>query len=446
MSARKTSSAALAAGGQYYSQETALSPSRPRLTASLLVTKGTTRIVIRRQSNYAATVAAINNAHTLSELKDVSFHLEAAVPEYGDQMCEITEDAWPAVVSSLSEVTIVVDNSKCSQLSVYSPSNDAAGVAGSRVFEVVTSTGKIIVLPYDARNTVLSVKAKIQDKEGIPSGQQCLKFREQQLYDDDLLSDYDIIPGSILNLSTKLVGGKPIIYIMAPGVLDDVSVSLSLIPGWSFSAIYPHVPVVCNNGDETIEWVVSTLPDGTLVDKKSGLRVSYLFWEAETHPAGLLTPAPSRSASPECQELDLFDPSRPMITPNDAVLLSIDNVAAYLDGALKALTLHTEARTSFITYWLPSLLKHKYVALKFLSHKSYESAAPMTVSPIPDVVTRVFMLFRGIEENNLVDWEDAHARATADVSFWTEVVGVSVDKASDVGLYRVLEWGGMEIR
>ena len=35
--------------------------------------------------------------------------------------------------------------------------------------------------------------------------------------------------------------------------------------------------------------------------------------------------------------------------PGDSVLLPISKVPDYLDAALKALALHTEARTSFIT-------------------------------------------------------------------------------------------------
>lgn len=98
------------------------------------------------------------------------------------------------------------------------------------------------------------------------------------------------------------------------------------------------------------------------------------------------------------------------------------------------------------SYWLPSLLKHEHVALKFLSQTSYEAAAPLNVSPAPDVVTRVFMLFRGIEANDLDAWNIARSRADADVSHWVNTVGVDVGKASDTTLYRVLEWGGMEIR
>jgi len=54
---------------------------------------------------------------------------------------------------------------------------------------------------------------------------------------------------------------------------------------------------------------------------------------------------------------------------------------------------------------LPDLLKHEYVALRFLPQASYEQAAQMRVSPAPDVVTRIFMLFRGVDPGDLDHWE-----------------------------------------
>jgi len=147
------------------------------------------------------------------------------------------------------------------------------------------------------------------------------------------------------------------------------------------------------------------------------------------------------------EDIETFDPSRPSVSPEDSILLPIGEVPGYLDATLKALALHTEARTSFITYWLPDLLKHQYVALRFLAQASYEKAAQMRVSPAPDVVTRVFMLFRGVDPRDLGHWTQAAARATTEdgATLWARVVGVDAVRGSDRGLFRVLEWGGMEI-
>jgi hypothetical protein len=85
--------------------------------------------------------------------------------------------------------------------------------------------------------------------------------------------------------------------------------------------------------------------------------------------------------------------------------------------------------------------------LRFITQASYETAAQLRILPTPDVVTRVFMLFRGICSEDVGLWSPAAARATAEdgATFWTKIVGVDAVRASDRTLFRVLEWGGMEV-
>ncbi|KAH6906336.1 hypothetical protein BKA70DRAFT_1563678 [Coprinopsis sp. MPI-PUGE-AT-0042] len=117
----------------------------------------------------------------------------------------------------------------------------------------------------------------------------------------------------------------------------------------------------------------------------------------------------------------------------------------YLDKALLALGLHTEARTSVITYWLPSFNKHKNIALRFLPQEAYERAAPLNVQPKPDVVARIFMLFQGIQDADLEDWHESSQRAGEPVEAWADVVGIDKTRVLDPSSFRVIEWGGMEI-
>ena len=93
---------------------------------------------------------------------------------------------------------------------------------------IETVTGKTVYLQVEASDTTIkNVKAKFQDKEGIPTDQQRLTFEREQLEDDKTLSDYHIQEMNALHMTFAVNGGIQVFVRTVHGKMLSLDVQAS---------------------------------------------------------------------------------------------------------------------------------------------------------------------------------------------------------------------------
>ena len=175
------------------------------------------------------------------------------------------------------------------------------------------------------------------------------------LTSSDFLHNKYTIPQE-LDVDKFYIGYKPVIYLY-PEAETEVSVRLDY--KGRLTCTYPAP-------DPDGAWHVTARPDGTLTDKQ-GREYSYLFWEGASDG----TPP---------------DFSRGFVVRGS-------DTAAFLREKLAYMGLTPREYNEFIVYWLPRMQDNPWNLIAFQG-KNYTDSAPLTVTPRPESVLRVFMAYR----------------------------------------------------
>src|SRR5262249_448727 len=69
-----------------------------------------------------------------------------------------------------------------------------------------------------------------------------------------------------------------------------------------------------------------------------------------------------------------------------------------LKTQLKQLGLTAQEQADFLEFWAPRLPNTPYVRLTWLGNREMDELAPMTITPKPDTIIRLFLDFEGLQQ------------------------------------------------
>lgn len=181
---------------------------------------------------------------------------------------------------------------------------------------------------------------------------------------------------------------KPVIYFYPT---QQTKVEVKLLPSDGFSVTYPEY----SKG-----WDVTAFPDGKLINNSDNKEYSYLYWEGKSSN----------------QNYDL----------SSGFVVAGKDVASFLQDKLSSLGLTPKEYNEFIVYWLPRMVNNKYNLIHFATDEEYNQKNPLTISPTPDSILRVFMVFKPLSK---------------DISIKPQAFSLFNRQG-----FSVIEWGGSEIK
>jgi len=96
----------------------------------------------------------------------------------------------------------------CLEKQIITNSEDAREeVLAKMMIKVKTLTGKEVELDVEVSDTIVRIKERMEEKEGIPPIQQRLIFGGKQMHDEKTAKDYNIEGGSVIHMVLALRGG-----------------------------------------------------------------------------------------------------------------------------------------------------------------------------------------------------------------------------------------------
>ena len=111
---------------------------------------------------------------------------------------------------------------------------------------------------------------------------------------------------------------------------------------------------------------------------------------------------------------------------NEGFCIKGKDIIKFLEEKLEILGLNERETEEFIIYWLPKMENNNYNYIRFETREEIDSYMPLSVTPSPDTMIRVFMEYKPLNEK-------------------IDVKEQILEKVERNG-FTVVEWGGSDIK
>jgi len=192
--------------------------------------------------------------------------------------------------------------------------------------------------------------------------------------------------GKIETPPEDMKAAKPVIYLYPT---SEQTVNVKLEYKGKITCTYPEY----KDG-----WKVKAHPSGILTNLADNRDYSYLFWEGVSN-----------------NKLEMSKGS----------VVKGNETEKFLHEKLEYMGLTPREYNEFIVYWLPIMQENKYNLVTFAA-EDYEDIAQLKITPQPDSILRVMMVFKPL--NNSIKIEEQELKPFVRKGF------------------TVVEWGGTEVK
>ncbi|KAF5314289.1 hypothetical protein D9619_011981 [Psilocybe cf. subviscida] len=204
-------------------------------------------------------------------------------------------------------------------------------------------------------------------------------------------------------------------------------VVLTFSPLWQLGVAWPfpeHHDINNTSGVSSAKYILQVHPGGAVEHPESKMVSSALYYEA----------------IPNFSMMDTND----LVSPWNGFAMPLLDFLRHLTNVLDTLGMSLHARTAFINNSVSAFSAHKSIAYRFLSPSKIAAAVDITVtSGTHTSVTRLFLIFRGISDNEMGMFAGAGEKE-ATAHNWRGVVGWT-EHSKDPEHFHVFETSVLEI-